>query len=283
VTLREARTSPGVFDEAHGRLLHAAQEGLVMIDETQRVVMMNPAAQRMFGCTAEQVLGSELARFIPQRYRAAHREHVRGFDDSGEIELSMGERLPVAGLRGSGEEFPLAITVGRAEGAGPFGSGRFFTAFLFDLSVERDLRARFDALWWRFQEVFELSPTAVWIIEGERIVFANKACVVLFGAASREALTGRSIYALLRPESHAAVRREVGHVFTPGITPALLHERIERLDGAVRYVEIALAPLPDHGRTRLQMVLSDVTQRRSEALESARSHDSLREIGRAHV
>jgi len=269
---------PGVYDEVSGRLLNAARDGIVIIDETQRVVMMSPAAQRMFGFAAEDALGSELARFIPQRYRAAHREHMRRFDDSGKIEVSMGECRPVIGLRASGEEFPLAITVSRADGTGPFASGRFSTALMVDLSVECDLRARFDALWQRFQEIFELSPTAAWITEGERIVFANKACVALFGAASREGLIGRSIYSLLRPESHAAVRCEVGQALAQGATPALLRERIERLDGTVRDVEIVLAPLPDHGRTTLQMVLSDVTQRRNEALESARSRAGLRAL-----
>ena len=61
-----------LFDEAPGSLAHAAREAIVTIDESQRIVMINPAAQRMFGCTAAEALGSELTRFIPLRYRAAH-------------------------------------------------------------------------------------------------------------------------------------------------------------------------------------------------------------------
>jgi two-component system, NarL family, sensor histidine kinase UhpB len=267
---------PGLFDEAPGSLVHAAREAIVTIDESQRIVMFNPAAQRMFGCTAEEALGSELTRFIPQRYRAAHPGHVRRFDASGLTEWSMGERLPVTGLRASGEEFPVAITITRVDTAGALGGGRFFTALLCDLSQEHDLRLELATLRQRFQAIFELSPNAVWIAEGERIAFVNRACMALFAATSREDLVGRSIYSLLHPESHAIVRQEVGRALESGAALPLLHERIERLDGKVRDVEIALAPLPDHGQTTLQMVITDITQRKHEALELARSRHALR-------
>ena len=267
---------PKLFDDAPGRLVHAAREAIVTIDESQRIVMLNPAAQRMFGCTAAEALGSELTRFIPLRHRAAHPGHVRRFAASGVPEWSMGERLPVTGLRANGEEFAAAITITRVDTAGPFGGGRFFTALLCDLSQEHDLRLELATLRQRFEAIFELSPNAVWIAEGERIVFVNRACMALFAAPSRESLVGRSIYSLLHPDSHAVVRQEVGRALESGATLPLLHERIERLDGKVRDVEIALAPLPDHGQTTLQMVITDITQRKLEALELARSRHALR-------
>ena len=268
--------SPGLFGDAPGSLAHAAREAIVTIDESQRIVMLNPAALRMFACTAEEALGSELTRFIPLRYRDAHPAHVRRFEASGLLEWSMGERLPVTGMRADGEEFTAAITITRVDTAGAFGAGRFLTALLCDLSKEHDLRLELATLRQRFQAIFELSPNAVWIAEGERIVYVNRACMALFAATSREELVGRSIYALLHPESRAVVQQEVRRTLETGAALPLLHERIERLDGKVRDVEIALASLPDHGQTTLQMVISDVTQRKREASELARSRQALR-------
>jgi PAS domain S-box-containing protein len=268
--------STELFGDAPGSLAHAAREAIVTIDESQRIVMLNPAAQRMFGCTAAEALGSELTRFIPLRFRAAHPEHVRRFDASGLSEWSMGERLPVTGLRANGEEFPAAITITRVDTAGTLGGGRFLTALLCDLSKENDLRLELATLRQRFQAIFELSPNAVWIAEGERIVYVNRACMALFAAASREELVGRSIYSLLYPQSRAAVQQAVQRTLETGAALPLLHERIERLDGKLRDVEIALASLPDHGQTSLQMVISDITQRKHEAIELARSRHALR-------
>jgi PAS domain S-box-containing protein len=96
----------GLFEGVHGGAVHAALEAIVTIDEEQRIVMINPAALRMFGCTAAVAIGSFLSRFIPARHRAAHEAHVRRFKASDIGELSMGERAPIVGLRANGDEFP---------------------------------------------------------------------------------------------------------------------------------------------------------------------------------
>ncbi len=267
----------GVGDDAKpGSLRHAAHEAILTIDAAQRVVMINPAAQRMFGCSAADAIGSDLLRFIPERHRAAHAGHVRAFAASGEAERTMGERLPVTGLRSNGEEFPVAVTIVRTEGEAIFGSGLYFTALLRDLSVERSLRSALDTMRHRFETVFEWSPNAVWIAEGERIVFVNRACEKLFGAPSRASLLGRSVSSMLVPTSRAAVQAATTQALETGEPVSLVHERIERLDGQARDVEIALAPLPDHGQTTLQMVIGDVTQLRREAREAQQSQSELR-------
>lgn len=263
-------------DARPGSLRHAAHEAILTIDAEQRVVMINPAAQRMFGCSADEALGSDLGRFIPERFRAAHAEHVRRFAQSEEIERGMGERMPVIGLRANGEEFPLAVTIARAHGVGVFGDGEYFTALMSDLSVEHELRSALDTLRRRFEAVFELSPNAVWIANGERIVFANRACAKLFAAPSRASLLGRSIYELLDAQSHDPVRTAVARAIDSGEAVSLVQERIERLDGHSRDVEIALAPLPDHGQTTLQMVISDVTALRREAQDALQAKAELR-------
>ena len=261
-------------DAGPGSLRHAAHEAIVTIDGEQRIVMINPAAQRMFRCSAQEALGSALGRFVPPRHRAAHVQHVRRFIESDEVERHMAERAPVTGLRADGEEFPLAVTIARS--ASLAGGGECYTALMRDLSVERELRAALETLRRRFEAVFEFSPNAVWIAEGERIVFANRACEKLFAAPSRASLLGRSMFELLDAQSHAAVRQAVGRAIQDGEAVSLVQERIERLDGEARDVEIALAPLPDHGRTTLQMVLSDVTPLRREAQQAQQASVELR-------
>jgi PAS domain S-box-containing protein len=66
--------------------LHAALEGIVTFDAAMRIVMINPAAQRMFGLTVNEALGRDLSTLIPERLRAAHAAHVRQFAQSDVIE-----------------------------------------------------------------------------------------------------------------------------------------------------------------------------------------------------
>lgn len=93
--------APGdaAFELARTGAIEAALEGIITVDDKQRIVMINPAAQRMFGCTASEVLGSELSRFIPARLRESHARHVPEFDRSGAIELPRRARTDMIGLR----------------------------------------------------------------------------------------------------------------------------------------------------------------------------------------
>ena len=51
------------------QVLHAALEAMVTIDEQLRIVMVNPAAQRMFGRSATDMIGRSLDELMPARFR----------------------------------------------------------------------------------------------------------------------------------------------------------------------------------------------------------------------
>jgi two-component system sensor histidine kinase UhpB len=141
-----------------------------------------------------------------------------------------------------------------------------------------DLQQQLDALNRHMRAVFELAPVAIWIADSDRIVFANRACATLFGAADREALIGRSIYELLAPSSCEPVRRTVAQALQGDAPVPTINERIARMDGRMREVVIAVAGMPDHGRTVLQMVITDITERAQESRELERSRRDLRRL-----
>lgn len=248
-------------------------DGLITIDEQQRVVMVNPAASRMFGCPADEMLGSDLARFIPAGSRAAHAQQVQQFLASEVVERHALMRKTITGLRANGEEFLAEATITRMATADALGGRQLVTAQLRDLS---DLRNRMASFTERMRGIIDLAPLAVWITDGDRIVYANKASAKLFGATDHQGLLGRSIYSLLRPESHATVRQGLLRALGTDAAPPVISERIARLDGQAREVEIAVAALPDHGTTTLQMVISDVTDRINLHRELQASRQELR-------
>lgn len=276
-----APTDP--FERVHGGAIQAALEAIVTVDEQQRVVMINPAAQQMFGCSAADALGSELSRFIPLRYRDAHRRHVHAFDASNEEAHTVLKRGPIVGLRADGSEFPAEASICRVDVATERGTRRYFTALLRDLTEEHGLKSELDTLKQRIRAIFELAPIAIWITDGDRIVFANRACVALLGADDRNALMGRSIFSLLRPESHPALRQTLARCLATDLPLAMTGERIVRLDGAVRDVEIAVASLPDQGQTMVQMVITDVTERTRMHRELEHSRRELRQLAASQV
>jgi two-component system, NarL family, sensor histidine kinase UhpB len=269
---------PDVLSAIRGGAVNAALEAIVTIDEDHRVVMANPAALRMLGCDAATLLGSDLSRFIPARFHATHAKQVRDFGASGVSALPMNKRAVIYGRRANGEEFPLEASIARVDVPGPNGTQRHFTALLRDLSELQALKGEIDALNAHVRGIFELAPIAIWVTHHDRIVFCNRACARLFAAPSPESLIGRPIYALLAPESHGSVRKMMAQALTAGTPLPRINERIARLDGTVREVEIATAELPDRGGTVLQMVITDITEQQRESRELERSRSELRQL-----
>jgi two-component system, NarL family, sensor histidine kinase UhpB len=266
------------FERAKDDVFLIAQEGVVMVDECLRILMINPAALHMFACVAADVMGHQLTRFIP-----ALREHVESTlqADHGEpmaTPLPDCDRAPMFGQRLCGQTFPLDITVcGHRIGQGA-GAHAYTTVLLHDVSRELALKAQLDGFKNSMRAIFDLAPVATWITEGEVIVYANQACAGLFGASDCQALVGQSIYALLKSESHASVRQKMAQVLSSGGCIPTLNERIARLDGSVRDVIISVAALPDHGQTTAQMVIQDMTERTLESQRLERSRRALQRM-----
>jgi PAS domain S-box-containing protein len=128
-------------------IVQLASEGIISIDEEQRIHLFNAGAEEMFGYTADEVLGRPLELLIPERYRAAHEaEHLPGFARAHQTARRMGERREVFGLRRSGEEFPAEVSISKVDVDGR----RMYNAVVRDVTerkrYETALRERGEAL-----------------------------------------------------------------------------------------------------------------------------------------
>jgi PAS domain S-box-containing protein len=111
-------------------VVSSAMDGIITIDEGQRIVLFNRAAERIFRLPVWEALGQPLERFIPQRYRKDHASHVRRFGETGVTSRSMGQLNRLFGLRADGEEFPLEATISQTE----VGGETLYTVILRDIT-----------------------------------------------------------------------------------------------------------------------------------------------------
>jgi len=158
----EARVSEG--QRRLDAIMQTAMDAIIAVDAAQRVVVFNSAAERMFGCSAEQAVGAPLDRFIPERFRAAHRDHVDRFGRTGETSRRMGRQTALWALRSDGTEFPIEASISHAAVRGE----RLFTVILRDVSqrleVEQEIQNSHEqlrALSAQMSEVRELERTRI--------------------------------------------------------------------------------------------------------------------------
>jgi len=118
-------------EERLARIVDAALDAIVTIDESYRIILFNAAAEKMFACPAAEAIGSLLDRFIPERFQTAHRIHVGEFAASPVTSRPMGRTYQVLGRRSHGEEFPLEASISRVDVHGQ----KLFTATLRDTTA----------------------------------------------------------------------------------------------------------------------------------------------------
>ena len=107
-------------------IVASAMDGIITIDDEQRIILFNPAAERMFGLPASEALGEHISRFMPERYRPTHAAHIHHFAKTGVTTRQMGALGAIGGLRANGEEFPLEASISQIQ----IGEGKLATVIL---------------------------------------------------------------------------------------------------------------------------------------------------------
>jgi len=94
----------------HG-ILDAAVDGLIIIDEKGIVEHFNRAAERIFGCGADEIVGRNVSELMPPPDRDLHDDYINRYLVSGEARI-IGIGREVTGRRRDGERFLMTLAVG---------------------------------------------------------------------------------------------------------------------------------------------------------------------------
>ncbi len=117
-------------------ILDTATNAILSIDENNKIILFNNAAQRIFGYSREEILGKNLNLLIPHQY-GDHYRFVRRFLGKRESDI-IGKTISLTALRKGGEEFPIELSLSFLE----MDSGITFTAIIRDNSGQRQLERK---------------------------------------------------------------------------------------------------------------------------------------------
>jgi len=163
-------------------LLQSAVVAILAIDDRGRIRTANPAAERMFGYTSEEMRDRNISMLMPEPYRSQHDHYMERYVRTGEKRI-IGIGREVAGQRKDGSIFPIHLAVGEFESEGD----RFFSGIITDLSAHARLQAEIDRQSLLFQAVFDYVPETLVISAPEgQIVLINPAATRMFGYSANE-------------------------------------------------------------------------------------------------
>jgi PAS domain S-box-containing protein len=125
--------------------LELAPTGMVMVDRTGRITLVNTLTETLFGYHRDELLGQSVEILLPKRYCATHPGLRDGFFHNPSVRR-MGEGRELYGLRKDGSEFPVEIGLNPIETS----EGTFVLSAIADITerkrAEKKLRARTEEL-----------------------------------------------------------------------------------------------------------------------------------------
>ena len=100
-------------------LVSTSVDGVISVDSNLHIFLWNQGAERIFGYSADEMIGTSLMRIVPRRYRGTKKHGFEAFSRSGEGAV-IGATLELTGLTSTDEEVPIELSVSaRLEGGKP--------------------------------------------------------------------------------------------------------------------------------------------------------------------
>jgi len=136
---RQIAFASGLFqgDVTVRTLLESVAEGVVIVDTSGTILLVNAAAERMFGYPKEELIGRPHAVLLPEHVLKVHEEHEAGFFTEPRIR-PMGQLLELSGRRSDGSEFPVEISLGFIETI----NGVLVLALVSDMTLRKQFETR---------------------------------------------------------------------------------------------------------------------------------------------
>jgi PAS domain S-box-containing protein len=276
-------------------LLDSAPDGMVIVDDSGRIVMVNNQAEALFGYERAELVGLPVEALIPEQQRQVHTAHRLRYRASPKVR-AMGAGLGLRGQRRDGTEFPVEVSLSPV----PTASGNRVIAAVRDVSE----RAAAEASNRVIRHAIDAIHDGVFMVDADTLEFTyvNRGATRQTGYDRDELLAMTPVH--IAPQfSTESFRRRLEPLLT-GATPVVdVKTVLRRNDGVDVPVELTmqypLAATPDdprvvvvlardvsaqvtaeNERARRQAILEALAEVRSGLLSSAPVQDTLELICR---
>ena len=133
-------------------VIDTAPDAIITIERDGRIRSFSPAAERLFGYGAEEVVGRNVNILMPDPYRSEHDGYLDRYLTTGEKRI-IGIGRQVMARHQDGRTFPIELAVGEVKS----GASHIFTGFIRDISERVAAQARVNKLQHELSHVSRLS------------------------------------------------------------------------------------------------------------------------------
>ena len=252
-------------------------DGLLVIDRSGIVAAFNPAAERIFGYDAADVVGQNIRMLMPEPYHGSHDHYLAHYLATGEKKI-IGIGRKVAGQRRDGSVFPMELGVNEMH----VGGSRMFVGTVRDVS-EREAAERHtadDAA--RMKAVMDtVLDGLITIDERGTVELFNPAAARIFGYRPDE-VTGQNVNMLMAEPYHDAHDGYLHNYMHTGAAKVIGIGReltARRKDGTIFPIELGVNEMHVFGKRLFVGTVRDNTDRKH---AEATAQDFIRALSRSN-
>jgi two-component system sensor kinase FixL len=240
-------------------IFESAVDGIIVIDARGLIKAFNPGAERLFGYSAEEVLGQNVKLLMPSGDRDQHDRYLANYLESG-IPRIIGTGREVRGRRKDGSTFPLHLSVGRMEIDGE----PAFTGILHDLSRRVEIEDALRKSEERVRSIVESAVDAIVVIDDRGLIQAfNPSAERLFGYPASDVL-GRNVSMLMPSPDREQHNGYLQHYLTTGEQKIIgIGREVTGLkkDGTRFPVHLSVGEMKSEGKRSFTGILHDLSGR----------------------
>ncbi|MFL6208317.1 MAG: PAS domain S-box protein [Pyrinomonadaceae bacterium] len=261
-------------EERYRMVAETATDAILTIDERSTVLFMNAAATRIFGYTAEEVLGQSLTMLMPDYLRHVHKAAFGNYIATGQRHISW-EAIELPGLHKSGHEIPLELSFGEFTQHGR----RIFIGIARDVTERKRAQEALQRSAEYFRSLIEHSSDVISILNSDGVRRYVSPSVERVLGYKPEELVGQNAFALVHPDDVPGLAK----LFAAGVKqPCFLITRELRYrhkDGSWRILEVTASNLLDNPVVAGIVINSrDITERKRAEEALLRTQARLRLI-----
>ncbi len=175
-------------------VLDNTSDAIILWDEARHIDLFNPAAERMFGLSQQDVIGQSVLLLLPPLADGDVAQLNDLLQPAGTI--APGTRREIVATRKGGEHFPLELTLSEVQIEGR----RYFVGIGRDITErKRTERVLFESEY-KHRAILDASYIGIYVLQGGHIQFANPTLARYFGFDREQLLTLDDPMKLIAPE-----------------------------------------------------------------------------------
>ncbi|PJA32377.1 MAG: sensor domain-containing diguanylate cyclase [Zetaproteobacteria bacterium CG_4_9_14_3_um_filter_53_7] len=251
-------------EEKFQKISSSAQDAVICVDDHANISFWNAAAERIFGYTAQEAVGTPVAEYLaPCRFRTIFIKSFAKFQQSG-MAPAIGRVVELEALRKGGEVFPAEISLAASKIAGKWNS----IAILRDITDRKRNQLALEASRNRQRLILESAGDGIYGLDLQgKTTFINPAAARML-ASTEEELLGQPMHDLLHHTradgSHFPKEQcPIYAAIKDGQTRHVKDDLFWRMDGSSFPVDYISTPIVETGEIVGAVVtFNDITERK---------------------